>query len=61
MIEQLKIRNFGCHKSVQIDFDPKIRDKYMPGSIHHVSYDIELWVDISQEEWKKAKDNRFGE
>jgi len=44
---------------VVFKYDPEVRDKYMPGSVHQVSYDIELWVNMPQAEWKKLEDERF--
>lgn len=49
-------------KYVAADFiyEKDIVNKFIPGSVHRVSYDIELWVNIPQEEWKRLEAERLG-
>jgi len=59
--------NYGGYNSygkkytqAQFDYDQEIQDKYMPGGVHSVSYDIELWVNIPQKVWKELEKERLG-
>lgn len=59
--------NYGSYNSygkkyttADFKYEKEIIDKYMPGEIHNVSYKIELWVNVPQEEWKRLEDERMG-